>query len=157
MIFFTSLLRGVGITLAGLIAWHLMLSGLVNFQLEENLQRRLLITEKILDIAEYEKRQQKIVSSQMRLNFITRLRHQNEEAAQILKELTKSIPQTITLARVSWQDGVILINGYTHSDLELIAWMGHIRNSPILVHPLVTAISDSNQLRYFQLKVGLKG
>src|SRR5207244_944870 len=102
MTFFTSLLCSMGITLAGLIIWHAMLSGLVSFQSEENIQRRLLITEKILNITEYEKRQQKMVNSQIRLNFITELRRQNEEAAHILRELTKSIPETITLAQVVW-------------------------------------------------------
>ena len=156
MIFSIKLLRYAGIILVILVVWHMILEGLINSQLEKNIQQDLLVSEKVLDIMEYEKRQQKITHSQARLSFIITLRRQNQEASLVLKELNKTISQPIEISLVKWQDRVIWIEGYSHSDLELIDWVNQIRKSPVLAHPVITSIGDRNKLRYFELRMGLK-
>ncbi len=142
--------------LIGFFVWHILLSNLISLKQEENIQRHLLISEKMLDIAQYEKRQQKIVNSRIRLNFITNLRHQNGEAGQVLKELNKAMPNTIVLTRVQWQSRMLFIDGYTHSDVALIAWIDDISHSPLLMRPVITSMDERNPSRYFQLRIGLK-
>jgi Tfp pilus assembly protein PilN len=154
--FFTSLFRCVGITVITLIICHLILSSMINFQMEKNLQHHLLISEKMFDILEYEKRQKKIVYSEARLNFITTLRRQNSEAANILKELNKTVPAAIEFSEVKWQNRIIWIKGYTHSDLELMDWIDALRKSSVLSAPVITSIGDREQRRFFELKTGIK-
>lgn len=155
-IFLTSLFRGISITLVVLVIWHVLLSGRLNFQLEKNIQRHLLLSETVLDITHYEKRQEKIVSSQTRLHFIATLRRQNKDAALILKELAKSLRASIVFSAVKWQDGFVWIEGYTRSDVELVTWIDAMRKSTVLNHPVITSLADKNKLRYFQLRVGIK-
>lgn len=155
-VFYTLLFRCIGVILIILIVWHIWLSSLIHLQLEKNIQRHLLISEKMLDIMQYEKRQTVIVNSKTRLNFIETLRHQNKKTAQILKEVSKTLSQAIELSEIKRQDKIIFITGYTHSDLALIDWLDDMRKSVILTKPEITSITDKNKLRYFQLKTGLK-
>lgn len=154
--FFTSLFHSVGITIIFLVIWHVILSSRIHFQIEKNIQHNLLISEKLFDIMEYEKRQQKMVHSEARVNFITTLRQQNEEAAIILKELAKTTPAAIEFSEVKWQNRMIWIKGFTHSDLEIMNWIDAIRKSSILTNPVITSMGDRNQRRFFQLKIGIK-
>lgn len=154
--FYTSLFRCAGITLIILMVWHIWLSSLVHLQREKNIQRHLLISEKVLDIMQYEKRQEKIMNSEARLTFIATLRHQNKEAALILTELNKMASDSIEFSAVKWQDRLIWIEGYSRSDLELRVWMDSLAKSTVLTQPVITSLADKNQLRYFQLKMGLK-
>ncbi len=155
-LFFTLLIRCMGITLIILMIWHVVLSGIMSVQLEKNIQRRLLVSEKLSDIREYEKRQTGILASQARLNFMATLRHQNEAAAHVLKILHQTTVAPIELSRVKWQDRVLWVEGYVSSDLDLTAWIDAISHSSLLMHPVITSLSDKGQLKYFQLRIGLK-
>lgn len=155
--FYTSLFYCVGITLVILLTWHTLLDDLVSLQQEQNIQRHLLISGKMLDIRQYEKRQEKMVKSQTRLRFITTLHRQNHEAGLILKELDKAMPPSIQLSQVKWQDRIIRVDGYAHSDTELTAWINFIEKSAVLTHPVITSMSDKNSLKYFQLRMEVNG
>ncbi len=154
--FYTLLFRCLGATLVMLVIWHIGLSTLIHFQVEKNIQHQLLISEKMLDIMQYEKRQDGIVYSKVRLNFIELLRRQNKVTAEVLKEISKTLSASIELSEVKRQDKIIWIAGYTHSDLALIDWMDAMKKSAILTAPVITSITDKNPLKYFQLRMGLR-
>ncbi len=154
--FIASLLRGVGLTLTLLLVWHVILSGLISYQHEKNLERRLLVSDKISDIIQYEIRQEKLTNSQARLDFITTLRRQNDMATRILRELGKASPGLIDLNLVKWQDRTIWIEGYAYSNLELATWVDNIKKTVVSMQPVITSMGDKNQQRYFKLQIGLK-
>lgn len=154
--FFISLICGVVITCVIFLVWHVVLSGLIHVQVEKNLQRHLLVLEKMLGLMEYDERQQNIIRSKTQLHFMKTLRHQNEKAALILTELKKPGSKQIEFSTVKFQDGVIWVEGFSPSDGELIAWIESMKGSSLLTYPVITSIENKNSLRYFQLRMGLK-
>lgn len=154
-VFFTSLLYYAGITLFILASLHVFLAALASLQREKNIQYQLLITEKTADIVPYEKRQGKIMDSEARLSFIATLRRQNEEAALILKELHRVMPASIQLSTVQWQNRVIHVKGTASSGLPLQVLMDTLRNSSVLMHPVLAVRVDGHGMRYFELKMRL--
>ncbi|HSW94492.1 MAG TPA: PilN domain-containing protein [Gammaproteobacteria bacterium] len=154
--FFTSLLYCAGITLFILLSLHVFLAALVSLQHEKNIQYQLLIREKTTNILPYEKRQGKIVDSEARLSFIATLRRQNEEAARILKELYRVMPNTIHLTLVQWQNRTVTVKGSTAFGLELVALMDTLKHSSVLAHPVIAVRVDEQGMRYFEISMGLK-
>jgi len=155
ILFLTSLIRWSGVTLLIMVVWHILLGGRINFQLEQNLQHSLLISEKVLDVQGYEKRQQSILSSRERLYFIISLRQQNDEAIKVLTMLDQGRPLSIQLTQLQWQDGVIQMNGYTDSETELTYWLENLKQKTTAFYPVINEVNAENQLRYFQLSMRL--
>ncbi len=156
ILFFTSLIRWSGVTLLIMITWHILLSGQINFQLEQNLQHSLLISEKALDVKGYEKRQQSILSSRERLDFIVGLRQHNDEAIKLLTLLNQARPLSIQLTQLYWQDGMIRMHGYAHSETELTDWLEGIKQTSTLFYPVIHEVNARDPLRYFQLNMRLR-
>ena len=155
ILFLTSLIRWSGVTLLIIVIWHILLGGRINFQLEQNLQQSLLISEKVMDVKGYEKRQQNILSSRERLDFIMSLRQQNEEAIKVLTLLDQGRPLSIQLTQLQWQNGVIQLNGYTQSETELANWLEHLKQKTTAFYPVINEMSADNRLRNFQLSMRL--
>jgi Tfp pilus assembly protein PilN len=152
---FPTLFRWIGMTWVILIIWSVFLNALIGLQREKNIQRYLLVSEKLSDIQQYEQRQGKMMASQARLDFIATLRRQNEQAAFILKELVRTTPQSIHFSFIRWRDKMVQVKGFAYSEPEFTAFINTIGKSSYLKHPVFTSGLDKNGSRYFELKMEL--
>ncbi len=155
--FFTSLFYCVAVAVVVLLIWRTLLGDLVSVQREMNVQRHLLISGKKIDINQFEKRQQKMVKSETHLRFIAALHQQNQDAVLILQELNKSIPSSIELSQLIWQGRKVQLDGFTHSVNELDGWIHLIAKSEILTAPIIVSMNEKNNMKYFQVRMEVKG
>jgi Tfp pilus assembly protein PilN len=154
--FTISLIRCVGLTVFALFVWHVTLYDLVIYQEESNALLKSFISKKKSEIVVFEKRQRKLVESEARLKFIAELSQQNKQVGQLLEELQKVTPLTVTLTQLIRQGKELIVDGNVHSDLDLIQWMENINKSTLFMDPAVGAMTKKDDIRYFQLRIGIK-
>lgn len=154
--FTISLIRCVGLTLFALFVWHVTLYDLVVYQKESNALLKIFISKKKSEIGIFEKRQQNLLDSELRLKFIANLSEQNKQSGQLLEELQNLTPLSVTLTQLMRQGKDLIVDGNAHSDLDLIQWMQNLNRSTIFMEPTVLAMTKQDDVRYFQLKMRIK-
>ncbi len=154
--FIISLIRCVGLTVFALFVWHVTLYDLVIYQEETNTLLKSFLNKKKNEIVVFEKRQQMLVESESRLKFIAELSQQNKQIGQLLEELQKVTPLSVTLTQLMRQGKELIVDGNVHSDLDLIQLMESINKSMLFMDPAVLAMTKKNDIRYFQLKMWIK-
>lgn len=154
--FAMSLIRCVSITVFALFVWHVSLSDIVIFQQAKNEELTALVAKKKTEVSLFENRQKRLVLLVSRLRFISELRYQNAKTSQLLDEVNKITPTTITLYQMQYQGHQMMLEGITKSDLQLIQFMDNIRKSAIFTQPEITQLNTAGQVRHFELKTWVK-
>ncbi len=154
--FAMSFIRWVGLTLFTLFIWHTILDNIIFYTQEKNKELYELITKKKLEIDLFSERQKNLLEFTSRLQFIASLNQRNNEAAQLLDELSKATPNFVIIDQLKRQGKEIFLAGSTHSDVELIQFLGNIDQSVLFTQPLITNLNTINQRRYFQLTTWIK-
>lgn len=92
------------------------------------------------------------------LIFFAKLRTKSFDAVRILSELTKVVPNNITLVKIIRIKNKIILIGKSQSDLQITDFMKNIRTSNVFSQPILTRInqsSDKTQVNTFELQVEL--
>ena len=101
------------------------------------------------------KTKQSIVDTQLR--FIFSLRNRSYQAVRMLDELTRIIPDTISLTEISRTGNTITILGRAQSNLQITLFMKNLDRSPVFKQPVLTEINTkentSGDERSFRLTV----
>lgn len=92
--------------------------------------------------------------------YLTNLRQNSFNAVQVLNELVKIVPSTITLEKLVRQGNAITLVGSAQSELEITLLMKNLDKSPIFSQPILTRITESPVKavvgRVFELQVQLQ-
>jgi type IV pilus assembly protein PilN len=151
----------VGFSIFIIILIHIYLNSLVN---NENSRIAFLQTELGNKQAEFrvlKNKQLKQDEIEANLKFLVTLRNKSFQSVNLMNELIKLVPQTITLEKLTRENNKIIIVGKTQSEVQITLFMKNIAKSNVLNQPILTRINEnpggnSDSARLFELQVQLK-
>jgi len=156
--FFTALGGVVGFALFIIFLFHLYYDDLIHYQEKRNvfLQNEIAQKQMALDKLRVNKEQQGLI--QVKLQFLIGLREKSYHAVQLLNELIKTVPDTITLSKLARDGNALTIEGKAQSDLAVAAFLKSISENAFFAQPVLTGISSQqnsadSETRFFQIKV----
>lgn len=100
------------------------------------------------------KQEQDAVDKQ--LHFIFGLRDSSYKAVRLLDELTRVVPDSVLLSKITREGDKITIKGKAQSNLQVTLFLKNIAKSPIFTQPILAEINgqenNSEDQKYFLLK-----
>lgn len=156
--FLVTLAGFVGFTLFLILLFHLYYDDLIRYQDKRNtfLQNEIAQKQAEIDKLRANKEQQALI--QVKLQFLMGLREKSYNAVQILNEIIKIVPDTITLSKLTRDGYTLTIEGKAQSDLAITAFLKRISEDNFFAQPVLTGISSQQNAangseRVFQIKV----
>jgi len=161
--FFIGLIASIGITLFIIFLFHLYYDDVLAYQDKRNDFLQSRIAQKQLEINALRLKKVEQDAIQEKLQFLIGLRNKSYRAVRLLNEILKTVPNAITLSKLTREDRTITIEGKAQSELAITAFMKSVSQSSIFNLPVLTGINSganaaeiSGSQRYFQLKVEQK-
>lgn len=155
--FLVILIAFIGLTLFILLALHIYLNALISNQQSINTYLQTVITQEQTALASLNKEKKSLAAIDSQLHFIISLRNNSFHAVRLLNELTKVLPEEITLNKIVREENIITLFGAAKSGLDITHLMKNIAQSAIFTQPVLTEISseknDIESEKYFQLKI----
>jgi type IV pilus assembly protein PilN len=151
----------IGITLIIIVIVHLYQKSLINEEKQRIIYLQTTLGSRQAEYQTLKKQKQKQVAIETELKFMSALRNKSFGAVQIMNELVKITPKTITLDQLMREGSKITIAGRAQSELQITQLMKNMDKSSIFQQPDLTRISavqgSAGTERVFELVVDEKG
>ncbi len=153
-IFLMRLGQWLGLLLFILLVLHILLSCMINDQIDRNRRLQNQLRQKQIELASLTKRQQEAALLAGKLRFAIQLRNKNFHGAQALDQLTKAIPLAVSITQIKRANHELIIEGVALSDLDIATLMENMAKAPNLKQPVLTEMTtQADTTRTFRLKV----
>lgn len=140
---------------------HLQYRSEIKHQQQRNKEMLGYLEKENNELFDLKKKKVEVEIIDKQLEFIFALRHAGFKAVDILNELAKVSPETVTLDKIVREDDVITVFGKAKSNLQITLFMENIKQSKLFNQPVLTRISGKDgevgRERSFQLRVQLEG
>jgi type IV pilus assembly protein PilN len=123
------------------LATHMYVAGLIDYQLSRNnflKQEIVLVEKKIKEIQDLERKKEQLIS---RMRIIERLQGNRPEIVHLFDELAKTVPEGLFINTLEQKERNVVIKGTAQSNARVSAFMRALENSDWFEQPELDVIS----------------
>lgn len=140
--------------------FHICFNRVIGYLQERNVFLQTELTNIQVEFGSMEDEKKNEDDLLLKLMFLMGLRSMNYQLVQLLNEMTRLVPSTILLTKVSSAADSIQIEGNAQTDLDITHLMKNLTTSTVVTQPVLTGINASQKgdvvEKHFQLKVMLR-
>jgi type IV pilus assembly protein PilN len=155
--FYIRVLGCIVATILLLALYHIYLNSVITDEQAKGNYLQTALDEEQAKLRVYEKKLKLKMQVEEKLNFIVALRSSSYRAVRLLDELTRVVPEAVTLSKIVREGDSITIFGKAESNLQVTQFMKKIAESRVFQQPILTEISAKENVngdeRIFALKV----